>query len=124
MLQGAALADLIAHYGWNRIGVIFCDDSYCQGLLQDLQNNLAQAIVATRMVNDRGMRVSTSAKAVVTAIQTELEACPNAGEDAQSAVLVLLTHDETAEMIVSAAEQLDKPLKTFWKTMEATMKSK
>jgi ABC-type branched-subunit amino acid transport system substrate-binding protein/ABC-type proline/glycine betaine transport system substrate-binding protein len=111
-LQGAALADLIAHYGWNSVGVVHCDDAYCVGLLRDLKSNLAQDIMSTKMVSERGMQSQDSIRAVVSEIHNEIASCKekDASRGEKSAVLVLLVHDDAAESITREIRQLSTSL--------------
>eukprot|EP01052_Picozoa_sp_SAG31_P024709 SAG31_NODE_2120_length_6405_cov_3.062639_5_plen_976_part_00 len=42
--EATAVASLLAHFSfeWTTIGVVHCNDAYCKGYLQDLQNELAK----------------------------------------------------------------------------------
>jgi hypothetical protein len=41
--QGIALADIVRHFQWTRVGIVACADVYCQGLADGLIAQLAKA---------------------------------------------------------------------------------
>ena len=80
-LQGVALVDLIRTLGIKRIGVVYCDDTYCMGLLNDLLANLNTDdtdLLFTTQINRRGVQSADTSQIVIQSVLKGVrQGCPD-----------------------------------------------
>eukprot|EP01050_Picozoa_sp_SAG11_P001729 SAG11_NODE_79_length_17750_cov_28.445980_5_plen_579_part_00 len=116
-LQARAMADLVRRLRFKRLGVVFCEDAYCEGLRQNLMTSLATAgggggseddgealpVLFSIQVNRRGLQSAQTARSVVASIETALQAsCDGTAASEEDAAILLLVHDYDAERLVQA----------------------
>lgn len=107
------------HFGWSELGVISCDDAYCEGLLANLKQHLKQPLLFETTL-DKGATTDT-VKATMAAAQKEFgqrgQSCTTAADESQLTeapvtpqVLVLLAHAKDIERMLAAAARMERPL--------------
>jgi ABC-type branched-subunit amino acid transport system substrate-binding protein len=108
--QAQALADIVQFYGFQRIGMIFCDDVYCEGLAAGTKAELAASGVRVEFEQRiRSKMQGGDLDAVIALLEKDLTSCAD-GADEHTTATLLITHEY--ELLLGASAKAE--LKTAW----------
>eukprot|EP01052_Picozoa_sp_SAG31_P021523 SAG31_NODE_1670_length_7567_cov_13.084360_2_plen_645_part_00 len=104
-LQSNALVSFVRRLKFTRLGIVYCEDAYCEGLRQNVIHNLDSSrdppLLFSINVNRRALQSPKTAQAAVESVRAGLESnCDEADAVHESAVVLLLLHDYDAERLM------------------------
>jgi len=109
-LQGKAIADVLAHFGWKKCQLIGCVDVYCTGLAQTFLQRCKELNIEVEQIHFWEFNNPSGTQAL---IKTIYENCSD------SRLFVLAMHDHDALEIFQAADTIGASGNVVWMGSES-----